>query len=147
MGGINPVISTNVKLRRDGLPYAGQREPDDKAVAVYFTYNRVPMCFACDQWDRLKDNMQAIHKTIEALRGIERWGSGDMMQQAFQGFVALPAPAKPHDVLGVPIGASEADIVAAWRERAKRCHPDNGGDADEFQRITAAKNALLKGTV
>ena len=36
--------------------------------------------------------MQAIAKTIEALRGINRWGTGDMMEAAFKGFSALPAP-------------------------------------------------------
>jgi hypothetical protein len=49
------------------------------------------MCFACDRWDSVADNVQAIRKTIEALRGIERWGTGDMVQRAFAGFVALPS--------------------------------------------------------
>lgn len=30
------IISSNVPLRRDGLPYATFKEPDDPAVAVYF---------------------------------------------------------------------------------------------------------------
>ena len=73
MGGSNLVISTNIELRRDGLPYAGRREPADKGVAVYFDYRKRPMCFACDRWARIGDNIYAIAKTIEALRGIERW--------------------------------------------------------------------------
>jgi hypothetical protein len=31
------------------------------------------MCFACDRWDSVGDNVYAITKTIKALRGIERW--------------------------------------------------------------------------
>ena len=92
MGGSCLVIATNVELRRDGSPYAIRREPSDKGGAVYFDYKKRPMCFACDRWDRIGDNIYAIAKTIEALRGFERWGSGSMVEQAFTGFVALPPP-------------------------------------------------------
>ena len=86
------VISTNIALRRDGLPLASQRQPDDPGVAVYFLYKKRQMSFACDRWEKIEHNMQAIAKTIEALRGIARWGTGDMLEAAFTGFTALPAP-------------------------------------------------------
>lgn len=142
LGGSDPVISTNIELRRDGLPYANRREPQDKGVAVYFTLRGQQMCFACDRWDFIKDNMQAIHKTIEALRGIERWGSGDMVQQAFRGFAALPAPKDPHDVLGVRRGATVSEIDAAFREKAKRAHPDAGGNPADMSELTEARRKL-----
>ncbi len=50
------------------------RKPDDRGVAVYFTHLRRSMCFTCDKWDQVEDNLYAIVKTIETLRGIERWG-------------------------------------------------------------------------
>lgn len=34
------IISTNLNLRRDGLPLANQRQPDDVGVAVYFLYKK-----------------------------------------------------------------------------------------------------------
>lgn len=88
-------------MRQDGFPYPKQALPADKGVAIYFTLNSRQMCFACDRWDKVQDNIYAIAMTIEALRGIERWGSGSMVEQAFTGFVALPAPKSPHDILGV----------------------------------------------
>ena len=30
MGAVNPVLSTNMRLRQDGLPYSNQRQPDDR---------------------------------------------------------------------------------------------------------------------
>ena len=144
LGGTLPVISTNVTLRRDGLPYTSQRAPDDKGVAVYFTHKGRQMCFACDRWDSLKDNMQAIHKTIEALRGIERWGSGDMVQQAFTGFVALPSNA-PHTVLGVSADACREEIEEAYRRKARSAHPDAGGSNEEMARINAARSQMMEG--
>ena len=90
LGGRDLVISSNLPLRRDGLPMASRSAPKDRGVAVYFTYKRKPMCFACDQWATVEENMRAIAKTIDTLRGIERWGSGQMVEQAFTGFLASP---------------------------------------------------------
>jgi hypothetical protein len=92
LGGTEIIISTNLALRQDGLPMGGQAQPRDPGVAVYFNYRKKQMCFACDRWAKVDDNMHAIALTIEALRGISRWGTGDMMEAAFTGFAALPAP-------------------------------------------------------
>ena len=35
LGGKLPVISSNIALRRDGLPYANQPEPVDPGVAIF----------------------------------------------------------------------------------------------------------------
>ena len=144
LGGSLPVLSTNIPLRLDGLPYANHRQPEDKGVAVYFTLKGTPMCFACDRWDSVADNVQAIRKTIEALRGIERWGSGSMVEQAFTGFVALPAPKDPHEILGVRPGASAEEIDAAYRQKAKAAHPDKGGSPGAMEELNQARDALKR---
>lgn len=137
------VLSTNVELRQDGLPYAGRRQPDDVGVAVYFTLNGRPLCFACDCWDRIEDNLRGITKTVEALRGIARWGSGDMLEAAFSGFAALPAaPASGGrwwEVLGVAATATYAEVKQKCRELMAKYHPDrNGGDDAKFKELGIA---------
>ncbi len=146
LGAGTPVLSTNIKLRLNGLPYSNQSPPADKGVAVYFTYKKQAMCFACDRWDRVQDNIYAIAMTIGALRGIERWGSGSMVEQAFTGFVALPAPKDPRVILGVGPGATTEEIDAAYRQKAKIAHPDNAGSAAAMQELNDAR-AALKGRV
>ncbi len=74
MKASNLVISSNVMLRLDGLPYANQRRPDDPGVAVYFTLKGEQQCIPCDRWDLVDHNIHAIGLTVEALRGLERWG-------------------------------------------------------------------------
>ncbi len=141
MGARHPVLSTNVALRRDGLPYANQPEPDDKGVAIYFEYKGNGMVFACDQWDHVRDNIQAVRRTIEALRGIERWGASDMMERAFSGFKALPdysSQSDWHTVLEVDAGASRDEAYAAYRQKVKVAHPDQGGSIEEFLHINRA---------
>jgi hypothetical protein len=135
------IISTNIPLRQDGLPYANFRKPDDPGVAVYFKYKGKQMCFACDRWKQIEDNMQAICKTIEALRGIARWGTGDMLEAAFTGFTALPAPSAKRgwrEVLGVSGSVGRWDAQAAYRRMASQHHPDKGGSAEKMAEINAA---------
>ena len=136
----DPVLSTNVALRQDGLPYANQREPDDSGVAVYFEYKGKQMCFACDKYRKVWENMVAIRKTIEAIRGIERWGASDMMERAFRGFVALTDQSSGPwwHVLGVPRHASRQDIEWAYKRLRAKHHPDRGGDEVKFHEIQQA---------
>ncbi|WP_321878432.1 J domain-containing protein [Paraburkholderia bannensis] len=143
LGGRHLVISTNVPLRQDGLPYARYATLDDEGVAVYFTLDGRQMCFACDRWNKVEHNMHAIVKTIDALRGIARWGTGDMMAAAFTGFSALPAPGASRtwrEVLGLHSGERNMDIVrAAYRRLAQKHHPDRpGGSHDAMTDLNAA---------
>lgn len=146
MGARYPVISTNVTLRRDGLPYTSgpsSRSPEDSGVAVYFQYKGKQMTFACDRWDKVGDNVRAIGKTIEAMRGIERWGASDMMERAFSAFEALPPPSGEvtetcWDVLGIEPTQDANAIRSAYRTQLKRAHPDHGGAREEFDRVQAA---------
>lgn len=141
LGAKMPILSTNIPVKQNGLPYAGQPEPDDPGVAVYFQYKDRSHCFACDRWNRVRDNIQAIRKTIEALRGIERWGTGDMLEKSFQGFEQLPAPSNGQDwrkVLGLGPNPTVHDVRHQYKSLARENHPDVGGDHDTMAAITAA---------
>lgn len=132
LGGKNPVISSNIPLRRDGLPYANQRQPEDVGVAVYFQLKGKSQCVPCDTWNKVEDNLRAIEKTISALRGIERWGAKDMVDAAFQGFqqLAYTPPVRYFDGF-----SSKATAKDKYREHCKKLHPDLGGKQEEFQEM------------
>jgi hypothetical protein len=69
------VVSSNLKLRLDGLPRSDQREPDDPGVAVYWQEPvGPPKVMAIDQYERVADNLAAIAATLDAMRAIERHG-------------------------------------------------------------------------
>lgn len=141
LGAAQVVISTNMPLRRDGGFYASAREPDDPGVAVYFHYKGRQKCFSCDKWDSLRDNIWAIRKTIESIRGIERWGSGEMVEAAFAGFDALPAPGEtedPYSILGVNPDDTFKQIRKKYLARMKISHPDNGGMAGDAAKLSTA---------
>lgn len=141
----NPVISTNVPLRKDGLPRSsGVGRINDVGVAVYFVLNGKPKVLACDKWMQVEDNLWAIGKHIESIRGQERWGVGTV-DQAFMGYDALPAPKIAWwEILGLERTASLDQINDAYRQAAKKAHPDAGGSHEEFVNLQAAYNAALK---
>lgn len=144
LGAKDVILSTNLSLRNDGEPRSNQRVPDDRGIAVYFNHKGRPMCFACDQWQSMEHNVRAITKTIEAIRGIERWGGGSMVEQAFSGFTALPAPEpfRPTElwwaVIGVQAHTPTVEVIGAYREKAKLLHPDNGGDQMKMAALNKA---------
>jgi hypothetical protein len=47
-------------------------------------------------------------------------------------------------LLGVEAGASKREIRNAYRRKARKLHPDVGGDAESFKQLHAAYRALLK---
>lgn len=137
------IISTNLQLRTDGLPYSQQRTPDDVGAAVWWTdKNGTQKVIALDQYDRIADNLYAIGKTIEAMRGIERWGGGEILDRTFSGFTALPGPDHVvgrnwRDVLEY-YGDSLDACYSAYLLARSAAHPDRGGSNEAFDEVQQA---------
>ncbi len=148
LGAKDIIVSTNIPLRLDGLFRADIGNAPDPGVAVYFSYKKRPMCFACDKYFHVRENVRAIALTIEAIRGIERWGSSDMMERAFRGFTAIPERAGEwwRDVFGFAKEQrlSVDDIETAFRRLAHVAHPDKGGNVDQWQQLCIARENARK---
>lgn len=140
LGGTDAVLSTNVELRLDGQPRSDRSPPSDPGVAFYFHLSGRDIVLACDKWDRVADNIAAIAKHIEAMRGMDRWGVGNLAQ-AFTGYEALPAPEQWWQVLGVDRHAGMDEIRAAYRAASKTAHPNAGGSRAQWDRLLAALEA------
>ena len=146
LGAFNEVISTNQPLRADGEPYAAVRRTDDPGVAVYFTLNGEQLCFPCDRWTSIPENLRAITLHIESMRAQQRYGVGTA-RQAFTGYKALTATAGEEEeafaVLGISESATEDQIRAAHRKLALTAHPDAGGSTDMMARVNSARDRAL----
>lgn len=132
------VVSSNQPVRRDGIPYAAKRIIRDPGVAVYFRIEDRRLVLAQDRYEPLLDNMRSIALAVEGMRKMQRHGGDHMMERAFTGFQALPAPKRWWEVLGVERGASMVAIHRAWKALAKREHPDFGGSGERMAEINAA---------
>lgn len=151
LGASNVVISSNVATYRRGgqdIMYADQSmAKDDPGVAIYYMWKGDQYALACDRWKTVTDNLQALNKTVNAIRGIERWGTGEMMKAAFAGFKALPEPTADiscWDILGIHQTRNEETIKQAYRSKAPGAHPDTGGSVSLFQKLNNAYSTALK---
>lgn len=159
-------VTSDLPVKGDGMPYATPREPEDPGVAVWWVniagQERV---IACDRWDSVRDNMQAINASLKALRGLERWGASEIVKRAFAGFAALPAgtgeetnvtpvpePVKLRhwrDVFGLkgdwlkqaPPEAVLAYVKTRHRDLMREAHPDVGGSTILAVELNAALDA------
>jgi hypothetical protein len=146
------VISTNLTLRLDGWPRSDQKEPADPGVAVYWRDGADMRCMAIDRYARVADNLAAIAATLDAMRAIERHGGAEILDRAFTGFAALPAPTSARswrDVLDVPEGSgNRADQLARarmhYRASAAANHPDKGGDPAVMAEFNVAWEAAQR---
>lgn len=152
MGSSEIILSTNIPLRRDGLPRMDVSEPSDPGIAVYWiethtepsngrqhrvARNRV---IACDRWDRVRDNMRAVGLAVEALRALQRSGATQVVDRVFTGFAALPANAGAsswRSVLGIEpnVEVTKALIDLRYRTAAVAVHPDKPGGSEELMRM------------
>jgi len=146
LDGAGAILSTNLRLRLDGVPRVEGREPLDVGAAVYFTLKGQAICLACDRWDRVADNVAALAQHIDALRRIERYGVGKI-EQAFRGYLALPPMVSGVEwwtVLGVSPNATLDDVEEAFRRRARDAHPDRGGSVETMARLNEAREAARR---
>lgn len=144
------VISSNLQLRLDGLPRSGQAQPADPGVAVYWRDGGRDRCMAIDLYSKVEQNIAALAATIDAMRAIERHGGAAILDRAFTGFTALPAPivagmSRPWwEVLQVPRDAKREDVKAAYRRLASAAHPDKGGTEKAMAELNVAQEQALK---
>lgn len=114
------------------------------------------LSYPCDTFTTWQDNLRAIALALEALRKVDRYGVTKRGEQ-YRGFLALEATAAPAGFataqdaaeylasltgveLVIPIGPNMARILLQRAQR--RAHPDLGGDAATFHRVSLAEAKL-----
>lgn len=142
--------------KRDNRPYA-RANPGDPGFSVYWKMEGDQFAAACDDYDRLRDNVHEVGlwmkekrkmqdrrvKTGESEFANARLPPGDDDREKV--VARPPADEKdPHEVLGVSPDAPENVVEAAARELKKENHPDNSGSTEEFQKVVEAEEELLQ---
>ena len=150
----NVILSTDQPIRRDGLPYAATRRIEDPGAAVYFERGEKQLVLAQDRYIDLRDNIRSLALAIEGLRQMERHGGNYVIERAFTGFEALPAPAAEGKWWATVLELNHEETLhlamceRAYRELTKRFHPDKPGGSDVAMRrlineaIAEARNHL-----
>lgn len=146
--------------RLDGRPRA-HAVAEHPGVIFSLDSKHGPLSYPCDTFTTWQDNLRAVALALEALRKVDRYGVTKRGEQ-YRGFLAIEATAAPAgfataeaarafllDVVmknrgGVTPSAEELlTTVSEVLRRAQRItHPDTGGDAATFQRVSLAEAKL-----
>lgn len=143
-------------FRLDGLPRAG-RVAAHPGIVLSFESKHGPLSYPCDTFDRWQDNLRAIALALEAPRKVDRYGVTRHGEQ-YRGFRELETAAGSGGFgtaddalafLGSFIGLGRAEMRSiggaagrALRRAQRETHPDSGGDAATFQRVSLAEAKL-----
>lgn len=164
----NVIISTNIPVRNDGTPFS-DRKPvgGDCGVAVYWSIvtkrngrtQMDPHSIQCDSWRTVADNIHAITLSLEAMRGVERWGAIKMtvamagLRLLAAGDAEVSAVTRRHwrEVLEVPfdgwtleapLEAVLAFAKAQYKKVTARFHHDTDASEDAKERMVEANQAM-----
>lgn len=140
------------KFRLDGKPRAAATATHPGIILSFEIPGVGKVSYPCDTFTTWEDNLRAVTLALEALRKVDRYGVTKRGQQ-YRGFLALEATAAPAGfentsdakmflarVAGVPYhDVTPAQLI---RRAQRRSHPDHGGDAAVFQRVSLAEAKL-----
>jgi hypothetical protein len=143
------------QFRLDGYPRATAKA-EHPGIILTMQTNVGALSYPCDTFTTWEDNLRAIALALEALRKVDRYGVTKRGEQ-YRGFMAIEATTMPAGFSNVdeaesylkaligykPAGVGFGDDLSTILRRAKRIsHPDTGGDAATFQRVTLAEHHL-----
>lgn len=143
-------------FRLDGRPYANAKA-EHPGVIFSMTSRHGQLSYPCDTFTTWQDNLRAIALALEALRKVDRYGVTRHGEQ-YRGFLALEATVAPvgfttasdalsflRELTGVAADIyepPETHLPRLMRAALRRAHPDMGGDAAMFQRVSLAEAKL-----
>lgn len=140
------------QFRLDGKPRSGAKA-EHPGVILSFDMPKVGrMSYPCDNFTTWQDNVRAIALGLEALRKFARYKIGKHNQQ-YRSYLAIESTAMPSGFASVEdawafvrrVSGYDADETATprlIRDAKRRTHPDVGGNASDFQRVTLAEQYL-----
>jgi hypothetical protein len=146
--------------RLDGRPRADARA-EHPGVIFSLDSKHGHLSYPCDRFTTWQDNLRAVALALEALRKVDRYGVTKRGEQ-YRGFLAIEATAAPAGFategdaiaflrslvgdVGV-IGVSALPPAGLLRRAQRAAHPDRGGDAGIFQRVSLAEAKLREAGV
>jgi len=138
----------NQHTKSNSLPHH-DANPDDPGFVLRWSKNGEQFAVACDSYSRLRDNVREVYLWVHEtrMRGQRAvvTGSSEFAAARLPSGDDDPVVADwpPHEVLDVSPDAPDGVVEAAYREKTKEMHPDQGGSTDEFQRLIRSKEAML----
>jgi len=139
-------ISCNINRNKGGALVHGKLVYDNTGAAVYFKFKGERKVIACDKWKYIHENFRAIEKSLQAIRGLDRWGCTNIISQAVSGLKELASGGNKTwwQIPGVDITASPIEVKTKYKELIKKYHPDkSSGSESDFIEVQNAYQDYL----
>lgn len=144
-------IRAGALWRQDGRPRA-HAAAEHPGVIFSLDSKHGPLSYPCDTFTTWQDNLRAVALALEALRKVDRYGVTKRGEQ-YRGFLAIEATAMPAGFTSADdawafildrggYDRDETRVAGRIRDAKRATHPDLGGNAADFQRVTAAEQYL-----
>jgi hypothetical protein len=148
------LATAHTRQTRAGNPDVGAA-PSDRGVLLEYYTDAGHYQLPSRRYARWQANLRAIYLTLEALRGVDRWGVGREGAQ-YTGYAALPPGDQPSGIRSreqaafILVEASSIDIApaallnapellpAVIRAARAAVHPDRIGDSPKTAEVDAA---------
>lgn len=140
-------------IRLDGWPRADARTPWHPGIELSFDAldrnwsavsarprRYVRLVYSTDECVFWQHNVRSIALGLAALRAVDRYGITKRGEQ-YAGWRALPAPAGTTLTPTRDKGVHLIDRYGGVRAALRATHPDNGGDAVDFQSVQMARES------
>lgn len=127
-------------LRSIDEPFAEEHPVCGQSVAFYLPKRDVAITFDARAYYRIQRAATDAVLVEHELPGVHL-GSRlpfDTPDIALDEGTGVDPASAAFGVLGLPAGASVAEVKTAYREKVKQVHPDHGGDHEEFRRVREA---------
>lgn len=139
-------------FRLDGYPRSTAK-PEHPGIILTMNSEHGPLSYPCDTYSTWQDNLRAIALALEALRKVDRYGVTKRGEQ-YRGFLAIEgATAMPAGFQFVDdawdfikrmacVDLDETSTRSLILKAQRNTHPDTGGNAADFDRVTLAEQYL-----
>jgi DnaJ domain len=135
-----PDYGEAVRLARE-IAIAGEEETLRQAAS-----QALPILRSAAQDDADHATQEAARRRLGVIREVVSALATPQFGRRTSAPKTLSAEQRSRELLGLPLDRrlSESEIHRAYKLLAKRAHPDAGGNAEAFLRISAAHEALMR---
>jgi hypothetical protein len=141
------VSNWNTNYPRGAIREGFSQTEQDRTVELIYQKNGKSIKLVMGTQARAVDNLRVLFLAIEAMRLNERRGIDKVLESAYKQLSTPMEIQNPWQVLGILEGSPIVVAEAAYKEKAKRYHPDAGGSNEKMQLINQAIKEIREGKV
>jgi hypothetical protein len=134
--------------KQNGLPKYSAN-PSDPGFVLRWTKEGRDHVIACDAYNSLDANLRCVYLWVKDTRitgerpvrtGNDQFAAAQLPSGDVDAVTTRPPP---HEVLGIQSDAPDGLVQAAYREKIKEAHPDQGGTNQESKLVQWARDQML----